>query len=36
MGHYSLAVWSRTHGFLADVTSVSTPSESAILRSRRE
>lgn len=33
---YSLAVWSRTHGFLADVQSINVPAESAILRSRRE
>ena len=33
---YSLAVWSRTHDFLADVISVNVPTESAILRSRRE
>lgn len=35
-GAYSLAVWSRTHGVLADVASVNVPSEAAILRSRRE
>jgi hypothetical protein len=33
---YSLAVWSRTHDFLADVISLNVPAESAILRSRRE
>ena len=33
---YSMGVWSRTHGVIADVTSVNVPSESAILRSRRE
>jgi hypothetical protein len=33
---YSLGVWSRTHGVIADVTSVNVPNEAAILRSRRE
>jgi hypothetical protein len=33
---YSLAVWSRTHDFLADVQSINVPPEAAILRSRRE
>lgn len=32
----SLAVWSRTHGILADVTSVSAPDRVAVLRSRRD
>jgi hypothetical protein len=35
-GVYSLGVWSRTHGVIADVVTCSTPSEAAILRSRRE
>jgi hypothetical protein len=35
-GNWSLAVWSRTHGALADVISVNAPGEVAILRSRRE
>jgi hypothetical protein len=33
---YSLAVWSRTHGILADVTSVSASLKAAVLRSRRD
>lgn len=33
---YSLAVWSRTHGVLADVISVTPDVQAAILRSRRE
>jgi hypothetical protein len=30
------AVWSRTHGILADITSSLTPDEAAVLRSRRD
>lgn len=33
---YSLAVWSRTHGILADVISFSPSLRSAVLRSRRD
>jgi hypothetical protein len=33
---YSLAVWSRTHGILADVVSVAASAKAAVLRSRRD
>lgn len=32
----SAAVWSRTHGILADVTSIRVPTLGAVLRSRRD
>lgn len=35
-GAYSLGVWSRTHGVLADVISVSASTKAAVLRSRRD
>jgi hypothetical protein len=36
VGTYSLGVWSRTHGMLADVISFSASTRAAVLRSRRD